>query len=323
MQLERHSIKKFRETNLGIIRLNKLADSDKDMQIFIGKKEIWPISYDSYGHPIISANNFAYYLAEKQNVERRGESLVPTVEYEERCFCIKRELYDSPKAILDAVSSPKDALKYLKQILIQRKLAAFCGKELSTFVLYGKYVLASDGQTYVLESSKLLIEEVVVKIEDIETISYKEEIHIPSERDKCDICGKKFTIEDVQNFAISANENSVKTHKDCLKDFEQATENQLASQIIDAVYDERPESEIINEYEEEEGKNVKWYAYNTPQGTIKIRFKRKVIVVEWLDNFKPFNMTIFNNERVTKYDRGIHAWSKDDAIRYISMAKKA
>lgn len=323
MRKELHSIKKFRETNLGIIRLNKLADPNKEMRIFIGEKQIWPISYDSYGHPIISANNFAYYLAEKQNTERRGDSLVPTIEYEERYFCIRRSLYDSEEAILTAISSESDALKYLKQILIQRKLATFCGKELDTFVLYGKYVLSSNGHTYVLKESKDIPQQDVVKINNIKDISYKEEIHIPSEQDKCDICGQKFTIDDVKNLVIAANEDSVKKHIVCLNDYKQAIENQMASQIIDAVYDGRPESEIINEYEEEEGKNVKWYVYNTPQGTIKIRFKRKVIVVEWLDNFKPFNMTIFNEERVTKYDRGIHAWSKDDAIRFISMAKKA
>lgn len=48
-----------------------------------------------------------------------------------------------------------------------------------------------------------------------------------------------------------------------------------------------------------------------------------MIVIKWHDNFKPFNMKIFADERVTKFDRGIHAWSKDDAIRYLGMAKKA
>lgn len=320
---ERHSIKRFRETNLGIIRLEKLADPSKDMKIFIGEKQVWPISFDTYGHPIISESNFAYYLSEKQNTERRGESLVPIVEYENKCFCIIRSAYDSEEAILTAISSENDALKHLKQILIERKQAAFCGKELDTFVLYGKYVLSSNGHTYVLKNSKGIPQQDVAKVNNIEDISYTEEIHIPSENDTCDICGKKFTIEDVQQFSISANESSVKTHKVCLEDFKKATEHQIASQIVDAVYDGRPVSEIKSDYDSEESKFKTWYVYKTNQGTIRICFRTKVIVIEWEDNFKPFNMSIFDNERVTKYDRGIHAWSKDDAIRYLSMAKKA
>lgn len=96
-----------------------------------------------------------------------------------------------------------------------------------------------------------------------------------------------------------------------------------ASQIIDAVYDDKPEVEVRKEWDEEDQKEKIWYCYKTNQGTISIRFKNKVIVLEWHNNFKPFSMNIFKDERVTKYDRGIHAWSRDDAIRYLSMAKRA
>lgn len=327
---ERHSIKKFRDTNLGIVRLNKLADSNKDMKIFIGDKQVWPIGFDTYGHPIISESNFAYYLAKKQNTERRGESLVPTIEYEEKVFCMRSEAYDAEEAFIraleakDAKEDEKDkiALKNLKQVLNYRKHAAFCKKEMHTFVLYGHYVLASNGHVYILKESKEVYDKEVVMV-DPETISYTEEIHIPSERDTCGICGKKFTIKDVENFSISINENSVKTHINCFKELKVETEHQTASQIIDAVYDGRPESRVESEYDTEKSKIRNWFIYKTNQGTIKISFKTKVIVIEWEDNFKPFNMSIFDGERVTKYDRGIHAWSKDDAIRYVAMAKKA
>ena len=91
---ELHSIKKFRSGDLGIIRLNKLAHP-RDIIIQIGDEEFKPIGYDTYGHPIISEENFIYYKALKAIKERQGESLVPVVEYSYQPFCVRREIYDS------------------------------------------------------------------------------------------------------------------------------------------------------------------------------------------------------------------------------------
>lgn len=343
---ELHSIKPFRKnTNLGIIRLNKLATPDSEkMTIKIGDKVVYPKGFDTYGHPVISESNFAYYLAQKENTERRGESFVPSVEYVERQFCYKREIYDSAENLEKAISLPtedadkdtaskeelqkratlqKSALKNLKEILENRKKAVFCKKiKLNTFVLYNKYVLAEDGRIYEYLSEETY-ECDVVQIENPEKLVIGKELHLPGEADTCDVCGKGFYIEDIKNGEVSENEKCLKVHKKCLHDFIEATQQQQASHIIDAVYNGRPPVEILTCFDEEEKEVVTWFEYKTNQGTIAIRFKRKVIVIKWYDNFKPFNMSIFEGERVTKFDRGIHAWSKDDAIRYLGMAKKA
>ena len=79
--------------------------------------------------------------------------------------------------------------------------------------------------------------------------------------------------------SISINENSVKTHINCFKELKVATEHQTASQIIDAVYDGRPEVIVESEYDTEKSKTRNWFIYKTNQGTIKISFKTKVIVI--------------------------------------------
>lgn len=322
------SVSTFRGTNLGIIRLKKLAKPDKSkMKITIGGIEVKPIGFDTYGHPIISSSNFLYYQALKSNFGRNEITFLIEASYEPETFCIRRDVYDSKEAIEHAITNI-DGLNELKKLLVRRKQAAFLKKELKNFILYGTYILSSDGHIYSasdlpINLLKNLEDKEVIEINDDIDVSKLKEIHIPGSEDVCAICGESFTLTDVKENRITENERVEKVHCKCHKDFCIEVELDEASQIIDAVYKGKPSVEIKKEWDYEDKKEKIWYSYKTNQGTISIRFKHKVIVIEWHDNFKPFNMKIFDEERVTKYDRGIHAWSKDDAIRYLSMAKKA
>lgn len=319
---ERHSIKPFRGTKLGVIKLERLAYPSKEkMKIFLGEKQIFPIGFDTYGHPIISESNLAYYQAKKENTERLGESFVPIVEYEPRPLCLRRSVYDADETNSIERECFSD-LKSLKDLLISRKQAVFCGKKLNNFILYNKYLLSSNGRIYSYQQIQNC-EADIVKLERTVDVSRLEEVHIPNENDVCHICGKAFSIEDIKNAEVSENEKCEKVHKSCMTAYTEEIEQQMASRIIDSVYDDKPSCQILKVYDEEEKKLVNWYVYQTYQGVIAIRFKRKVIVIKWYDNFKPFNMNIFSQERVTQFERGIHAWSRDDAIRYLGMAKKA
>lgn len=339
MLKEIHTIRSFRGTDLGIIRLDKLAMPSKlKMKITIGGIEVKPIGFDTYGHPIISASNFLYYQALKSNFGRKEITFLTEVSYEPETFCYRRDIYDSTESIKQVIAENKknkvsyikedNQLENLKRLLILRKQAAFLDLELKNFILYGKYLLSSNGHIY--SAYDLPIEylmglggEDVVEINDDVDVSKLTEVHIPSNEDVCAICGESFTLDDVKKNLITENERVEKVHCKCHKNFNIEVELDKASQIIDAVYEGKPHVEIRKEWDDEDQKEKIWYSFKTKQGTISIRFKNKVIVIEWHDNFKPFNMKIFADERVTKFDRGIHAWSKDDAIRYLSMAKKA
>lgn len=334
---ELHSIKPFRGTDLGIIRLDKLAVPEKEkMKIMIGDRELKPKSFDTYGHPIISKDNFAYYKALKSIVERQGGALVPSIEYEENVFCMRRNIYDSLEDLKKLVvieenpdvSKPSKLLANFKKMLICRKKAAFKGEILNVFVVFEKYVLTSNGHVYLVDemTKKSEFENEVRDVwayEELEKLEFSKEVHIPGEEDVCGVCGNHFTMADVKALRVIENEECLKMHEDCSEDFKISLDYQKASKIIDAVYDDVPVSEVVKEFDKEDGTTKIWYLYKTSQGSVMIRFKRKVIVIKWLDNFKPFNMTLFEDERVTKFDRGIHAWSKDDAIEYLRRAKKA
>ena len=308
--------------SLGIIRLDQLAYPG-DMKIDINGIEINPIAYDTYGHPIVSASNFDYYKALKKNADRRSDTFLTKVTYRPKPFCVKRAIYDSEDAIKKAaiIDEKKErGLKDLKELLIYRKQAAFCELPLNTYLLYGYILLSNDGHIYLVKGIES--ESVVAQIKDEDLISKGEEIHVPEDGDVCAVCGKSFILNDVKEGFVSENEKFEKIHQMCHYNFTLEVNQQKASAIVDSVY-EGPSVKIVKEWDEEDQTEKVWYVYETCQGTIAIRFKRKVIVIKWFDNFKPFNMALFEAERVTKFDRGIHAWSKDDAIRYLEMAKKA
>lgn len=328
---ELHSIKKFRSGNLGIIRLNKLAHP-RDITIQIGDEEFKPIGYDTYGHPIISEENFIYYKALKAIKERQGESLVPVVEYSYQPFCVKREIYDSAEW-LEKFQTEADAekkLKRLKELLIYRKRAHFNREPLNTFILYGKYALYEDGHVYMCSYERKNLDEpqkMVLELSEVDNFELQEEVHIPRHEDICFICRRNFDINDVKEFASTEDENGRKAHKRCLIKYTEAKNYQQASRIIDSVYRDYTESEIIREYDEEDKKEKVWYLYHTKQGDVAIRFKNKVIEIKWFGNFKPFKLEkLFEDEDVTKRRledaKVIHAWSEDDAIRYLTMVKK-
>ena len=117
-------------------------------------------------------------------------------------------------------------------------------------------------------------------------------------------------------------------HSECLRKYTEAVNYKKASQIIDSVYQEHTESRIIREWDSEDQRERVWYLYHTKQGDVAIRFKNKVIEIKWFGNFKPFKLgVLFKGEDVTKRKlkdaKVIHAWSVDDAIRYLSIVKKA
>lgn len=329
---ELHSIKKFRAGNFGIIRLNRLA-VPRDIIVKIGDEEFTPIGYDTYGHPIISEENFIYYKALKSIRERSVENLVPEVEYTPKAFAVKPEVYDSIEGIEKIEKSVPDAekLKALKEVLIYRKQAKFIGKELHTFILYGKYALHSDGRVYMCKynlKGEIDSERTVINLSEVEDFELLEEVHIPRHDEVCAICGKGFTINDIKTFSTTEDENGRKEHKRCLKNYVEAVEHKRASRIIDAVYQDYPESEVIQEGGADGKKEKVWYLYHTKQGDVAIRFKNKVIEIQWFGNFKPFKLEkLFEDEDVTKRrledSKVIHAWSTDDAIKYLSMVKKA
>lgn len=333
------AIKSLRGTNLGVIRLSKLAyPREEDFTITMDGMEIKPIGYDTYGHPVISEEQFKLYNALKSIYERKNENFFVSVEYNAMPFCIRSELFDS----VDGIANCLFKLKLLKEMLICRKQAAFSGRELNEFVIFNKYYLTKNGHVHMVDFMSFNTERIndenvenrpdmkdVVSVDDLNEIIIGKEVHIPNVGERCIICGKVLELEEVINADISENEKAEKGHLSCFEKFEETVNWERANEIVDSAYDNFT-SEIQEEFfdEDDEIKPYKVYLYHTPDGDVSIRFKKKVIEIKWFGKFKPFDFeSLFENERVTKKTEGeervIHAWSKDKAVEYLLRVKNS
>lgn len=337
-------ITNLRGSKLGVIRLSNLAYSrEEDFKIKIGDLEINPIGFDTYGHPVLSEEQFEIYQNMKAAMERENKTLKVEVSYNEMPFCSKTELFDTVEGIENAIkkSIKEENLKAFKNMLVQRKQFAFTGKLLHEFLIFGKYFLSKKGKVFSVERvgykdipAEMELERRpdfrdTISINEIDGIELLQEVHLPNVNERCVICGKELTMTDIANGNIKENDHAEKGHFDCFSIYEQSVNWQKANEIVDAVYN-KAETEIFTEVVDEDGavKTITRYLYHTADGDISIRIKNKVMEIKWYGKFKPFDFKeIFNSEDVTKKCEGdskiIHAWSKDKAIEYLLRAKLA
>lgn len=70
--------------------------------------------------------------------------------------------------------------------------------------------------------------------------------------------------------------------------------------------------------------NRPWLIVTTKIGRIKIGWRKSVIQIDWSDStVNDFADELFPDEDVTKSGRVIHAWSLEDAVKYLKVIQKA
>lgn len=70
-------------------------------------------------------------------------------------------------------------------------------------------------------------------------------------------------------------------------------------------------------------KHLPWFIVTTKKGRIKIGWRKRVIHIDWEDSIiKEDADTLFPDEDVTKFGKGIHAWGLDKAKEYIDILLK-
>jgi len=61
-----------------------------------------------------------------------------------------------------------------------------------------------------------------------------------------------------------------------------------------------------------------WFVVTTRKGRFKIGWRKRVINIDWTETVgTKMSEELFADEKVTKDTRSIHAWSREDAARYI------
>jgi len=156
--------------------------------------------------------------------------------------------------------------------------------------------------------------------------------NIPDQDDICPECGNKWTIDNITDYVTIEQRDykQIPYHKDCLKVHNNRKQLKEFKDVFKSVYesDELIFNAIPNAYCPCE-KCASWFIVSTPDGDIKIGWRKRVINIEWLENYKVFK-EMFKSEDVTrgfgKYGdsgRSIHAWSVEKAKEYLIRAKNS
>lgn len=337
----------------GIIRLSFPANTSTVKVSYMGMP-VYPERFSLAGSPIFSEEMTELYLwKDYQRLHHDADNdcddtTVFDVTYEKMEFDIPKSEFDS----IDGIRKSLKTLSSFHKMLNNRKLWVLNNKNhnLKEFVIYGKYMLDSFGQILLI---KYFDHEYTMP--DVCTLEYFREnvksfgttYHppIPESNTACPCCGKKFSISDLKKTTFGIVNGKV-AHESCRKTYYHLKSiNDMSNLLMDYVYKNCPDFDLLpNGYCNQECcSHIPWFKFHTPDGDIIIGWRKHVISIEWQENFKPFDMAIFNGENVTKWcenfshipksinhgiltttgRRGIHAFGREKAIEYLKKAQKA
>ncbi|MDF2879987.1 MAG: hypothetical protein K0R54_544 [Clostridiaceae bacterium] len=297
-----------------------------------------PVFYGYNGNPYFKYDTFMKY-AKKDHYAR----IYVEVEYEPKELDLPVEIFNTVTGIDNYVVDLETLHKIIEVRSVayrkkKMKLKEFVWKNLLSFDEFGQ-VLVISGQEFI--GQKILSEKdfkdsipLFIHTETVEIYIYKRYVNrytchyerIPYADEICPECGEKWTLETLNDFILVNQDNFKKNsyHKECLKKHNSREQLKEFTDILFMVYSLKniTFTEIPNEYCPCDHCSP-WFIVSTPDGDIKIGWRKRVINIKWLENYKKFSDT-FEYEDVTKRfseERYIHAWSTERAIEYIKRAK--
>ena len=314
------------------LELNDYADKDTiKCKIANLNEEIIPDKFAYDGSPYFSYDKYKKY----SNGEHYARVYVE-VEYKSKELELPESTFNTAKGINDYIVD----LKTLHHIMCIRSVAHHKkGIKLNEFVWKGILNFDQFGQTMYLYDQEFTQDTPYdVKYGTVNINIFKAYCKgycatfraIPNQDEICPECGRAWSIDDIIDY-VTIEQGSYKRvgyHKECLKLHKNREQLKEFEEIFSKVYNlsELKFTSIPNEYSLYEH-YASWFIVSTPDGDIKIGRRKRVINIEWLDNYKQFKET-FESEDVTRGGNLdginlIHAWSVNKAVEYIDKAKKS
>lgn len=310
----------------GFIQLKKIAKPET-VKVFLEGEEIVPEFINTFGIPIFSPVTTLRYLYQGERNRRDGKpQLLFEVRYEEADMF---SLYDSKEKFdsIEGIEESLESLSSFQELLGKRLIFTEETKNipLGEFVVYGRYYLDQYGQILEIQNESFVEEDPWVPDVctrnhfDLLTNSYNvtDKVAFPkTEGERCAYCGKKMTIGDLkkgfEKIRLLQDKEEI-VHKKCFEDFVKDIDLDEITSFVDEVYPEKPKMELIPN-----GANpssfILWYLFHTSDGDIIIG-KEEIggdTVIEWQENYKPFDMAIFNGE-------ACDMWYDDEDVSSLEM----
>jgi len=287
--------------------------------------EIIPDSFSYNGSP-----NFTYETFKKYSNGDHYARVYVEVQYQTKKLELDENVFNTAQGINDYVTD----LKTLHHIMNIRSVAKNKKNlKLNEFVWRGTLKFDQFGQTMFMydqefhENTPDWVKNGTVNTETFGCYcerwsgTFK---NIPEQNYICPVCGNGWTIDNVSDYITV---EQVGYHKECLRLHNNNEQLKEFQDILSKVYNlrELKFNAIPNEYCSCE-KCASWFIVSTPDGDIKIGWRKRVINIKWLENYKKFKET-FNSEETTTFigdvQRGIHAWGVEKAKEYLKRAKES
>ena len=317
----------------GIVDLQHMADPQSVIVSLCGVR-LYPKKFNIFGEPIFTkevCDLFEWKEKALKRIHGKDFKLTALVTYDSSKVHINPHEVNS----LDGVTCSMQNLKLLNKLLSDRMIYNYqLGRgRLNEYVIFGRYRLDKSGKVWTLKEEYEVpgmplactqneFIETYNKVKSYKLASWEGICNIPDEGESCPWCTKKFTIDDVKNGRFDIINGKI-AHLQCTKQYEHEREINKIIYLMELVYKDGLTFDLIpNGY----CKNpccahIPWFLCHTPDGDIEIGRREREISIEWKENFKPFDMSIFDSKNVTKWERGIHAWGIDKAYEYIKKVK--
>lgn len=310
-------------TNHSLV-LSKLAVIGS-AKILMGMRWIPFTKYDIYGAPVLPHALIQTLLKEKEFNEALGIPYTIQVRYKQAIPAFNSSIFTNQDYINFKLRSISGLLEYFSEIKKYKK-AYPNYSDFGEFVLYGKFFVDNRGNVMALDKRYNVPDELITMAEfkklyhSYEFLPFPVESMISSPL-RCPYCSQEFTLNDILQDNLYWQSEEGITHRDCQDHFyELENKADLFSIIHYSGWDASNYTEIPNEYgcNCEICKNRPWFIFHTSNGDIKIGWRKRVISIEFMEGFTEFPMSIFEDEDVTKWEKGIHAWNKEKAIDYLA-----
>lgn len=342
MNIEKKKIESYAGEDgktFGIIRLERLAIPETVQVTFLDETLI-PKSFDIFGHPVFTEEQALYcqYRETELRLQKsqKGELFVQPkadILYQERIFDVPRETFDTIEGIRASLGSLSD----LNEMLFNRRrfLKANEVEILNKFILFGKFYLESDGTRSNVKQKGLIELVSSGDVEDYATfmennnhhsgVDFEEGVVIPLDGECCPCCGKAFIIDDVKANQCLKIKGKI-YHESCWRKYERYTEIDLFTRRMVGLYYSASEysCELLpNGYSQRKPySHLPWFLFHTIDGDITIGRCEFSISIEWMENYRYFDMQKVFGEDADKIidktrGRRIHVAKVDDACEYI------
>ena len=324
----------------GHIKLSEMA-SPLTVRVYLEDKEIVPDSFDCFGYPIFSEEQARIYRLknfEYKKITGENEDLKLEVSYRIDSSWISRSSFDTAAGIEKSLVG----LIEFNRVINERKryIKRHPNETLNSFVVFGRYLLDDRAQLWSIERNKRDKVVTKVQVESLEKFNQnnpsgysfvrgEKQLVVPKPKSICPCCGKQLTIYDVKDDYCIGVDGKV-YHESCYHELEKCNEIlEIIVNIVGCAYraDEYRYELLPNGYCNGSCcAHIPWFLVHTRYGDIIIGKRKRVISIEWQENFKLFDMNeLFASENVTKWSekgkQGIHAWTINKAIVYLMKVK--